>query len=325
MPTPLLWRCGACYPDLVILAVGTSPAWQRTVEIPSLRVGGVNRVRAVHECAAGKAVNVAVAAHRLAERSLVLTTSGGIRGQRLADDLSRVGVGLRLVPVATPTRVCTTLLSDAGATELVEPAGAMSEQEVEQFVRAFTDLREASVVVLSGSLAVGVPASLYAELVGLARGPVVVDASGPALLASLEAGPLVVKPSRGELECTLACKLDRESDLRDAMAFLVARGARWVVLSDGGESLWVLGEGVYYRAVPPSVSVVNPIGSGDCLAAGIACGIRQGLSVRDAVRLGMACAAANVRSLLPARFERDQCTRLLESVRLPPAPGALPP
>jgi tagatose 6-phosphate kinase len=310
---------------VVIVAVGTSPAWQRTLEIPSLGIGSVNRVRAVHECAAGKAVNVAVAAHRLGEQSLVLTTSGGTTGQRLVEDLSLLGVELRTVPVATPTRVCTTLLGDAGATELVEPAGSMTGLEIEQFIQAFADLRRAAVVVLSGSLARGVPSSLYAELARLARGAVVVDACGSALLAALEAGPLVVKPSRGELERTLECTLDRERDLRDAMAFLVARGARWVVLSDGGEALWVLGQGVVYRAVPPAVSIVNPIGSGDCLAAGIACGIGRGLAVQDAVRLGMACAAANLATVLPARFERDPCMRLAERVRLLPVGASAPP
>ncbi|MBN1610734.1 MAG: 1-phosphofructokinase family hexose kinase [Polyangiaceae bacterium] len=310
----------------MILAVGTSPAWQRTLEIPSLCIGTVNRASAVHECAAGKAVNVAVAAHRLGERSRVLTTSGGRLGQRLADDLSLLGVERELIPVATPTRVCTTLLSDAGATELVEPAGSMSEQEVEQLSRFLSDSRQAAVVVFSGSLARGVSSSLYAELGRFVQGPVVVDASGPELLASLEAGPLVVKPSRGELERTLGCTLDRERDLRDAMGFLVARGARWVVLSDGGEALWAFGQDVVYRAEPPRVSVVNPIGSGDCLAAGIACGISRGLSMQDAVRLGMACAAANLATVLPARFERDQCMRLLERVRLLPlGPGSLSP
>jgi tagatose 6-phosphate kinase len=304
----------------VILAVGTSPAWQRTLELPSLGLGRVNRARAVHECAAGKAVNVAVAAHRLGERSVVLTTSGGMFGQRLAEDLSLSGVEARLVPVAAPTRVCTTLLADSGATELVEPSGTMSEQELLELFRTFAELRQAAAVVASGSLAAGVPSSLYADLVHLASGPVVVDARGPELLAALEAGPMVVKPSRSELERTLECTLERERDLREAMAFLVARGARWVVVSDGREALWALGQGVAYRAEPPRVSVVNPIGSGDCLAAGIACGILRGLAMEDAVRLGMACAAANLATLLPARFERERCMKYLAEVKLVPLP-----
>lgn len=279
-----------------------------------LEVGSVNRVAAVHECAAGKAVNVAVAAHALGEESLVLTTLGGMAGQRLAEDLATLGVRSRVVPVGTPTRVCTTLLTESGATELVEPAGSMTEQETERFVQEFADLREPAVVVLSGSLASGVPSLLYARLARRARGPVVIDACGPELLAALETAPLVVKPSKTELERTLECTLDRESELHDAMVHLAARGARWVVVSHGGDALWVLGHGVLYRAWPSKIRVVNPIGSGDCLAAGIACGILRGLAMLDAIRLGMACAAANAATLLPARIDRDQCTALAERV-----------
>ena len=59
-----------------------------------------------------------------------------------------------------------------------------------------------------------------------------------------------------------------------------------------------------YRFHPlPVEKVVNPIGCGDAMAAAIAWATRQGLGVVEAVRLGIAAAAENLRQLLPCRFD----------------------
>ena len=57
------------------------------------------------------------------------------------------------------------------ATELVENAGPMTEEEIAQFAQAFAELApNAQIVVLTGSLPQVGPANLYYEL--LARFPV---------------------------------------------------------------------------------------------------------------------------------------------------------
>jgi sugar/nucleoside kinase (ribokinase family) len=47
---------------------------------------------------------------------------------------------------------------------------------------------------------------------------------------------------------------------------------------------------------------VNPIASGDAVASTIAWATRSGRPLPDAVRLGIAAAAQNVRQLLPCRL-----------------------
>ena len=49
---------------------------------------------------------------------------------------------------------------------------------------------------------------------------------------------------------------------------------------------------------------MNPIGSGDCLAAGVAWALREGASMVEAIRFGMAAAAKNATMLLPSRLEK---------------------
>jgi fructose-1-phosphate kinase PfkB-like protein len=62
------------------------------------------------------------------------------------------------------------------------------------------------------------------------------------------------------------------------------------------------------------VETVNPIGSGDCLAAGIAYGTARGLPPLEAIRLGIAAAAENAASLLPGHIEPASVERRLARI-----------
>ena len=107
-----------------------------------------------------------------------------------------------------------------------------------------------------------------------------------------------------------------DAALADAIRELHDRGAQWVVITAGAGPLWVSGEGRVERITPPPpVSVVNPIGSGDCLAAGVAWGLSTGHDPWQAVRLGVAAAVENVVQLLPGRIDPVCVGRLAETLR----------
>src|SRR5207247_7551259 len=137
-------------------------------------------------------------------------------------------------------------------------------------------------------LPAGVPATLYRDLIRKTRGRVILDAQGAPLLGALECRPFVIKPNREELANTLGRPLDTDAELHAAMRELCRRGAEWVVVTQGKERVWVASEREQFSATPPADEVVNPIGSGDCLAAGIAGGLARGDDVPDAVHLRLA-------------------------------------
>ncbi len=143
-----------------------------------------------------------------------------------------------------------------------------------------------------------------------------VDVRGPELWHALACGPLLVKPNREELARTVGRPLSTLAELRAAVRELRDRGAQWVAITTGGEPVYVAGPGREFQLRPPRVEVVNPIGSGDCLAAGFAWGIVGGLSVEEALRLGVAAAAFNVSRLLPARLEAEAIRSLVEKVEV---------
>ena len=94
-------------------------------------------------------------------------------------------------------------------------------------------------------------------------------------------------------------------------------GAQWVVVTQGAETVWISSSERVYRLAPPRIAeVVNPIGCGDSLAAGIAWATRRGDSIVDAVRFGIGAAGDNLGKLLPCRLERENVANLAGKVEV---------
>jgi fructose-1-phosphate kinase PfkB-like protein len=132
---------------------------------------------------------------------------------------------------------------------------------------------------------------------------VILDASGAELLAALPLKPFCVKPNREELAKTLGRSLSSDDDLKEAMLQINSLGAEWVVVSQGAKPLWASSAERIFVFRPPKIDAANPIGSGDCLASGIAWGLYSGMDMPEAIRLGIAAATENTSMLLPARLD----------------------
>ena len=304
----------------MILSAGLTPAWQQILVFDRLSPGEVNRAREAVWCGSGKVLNVGLAAHHLGGPSLTLAPLGGPPLLEIEREFAEMGVPRRWIRTEAATRVCTTLLDRATGqiTELVENGRPLNDGELRAYLDAYSEeAARADVVVLTGSLPAGVPISFYRELVAATRCPIVLDFRGEGLLSVLDLKPYVVKPNREELGQTIGRVLDDDAALLDAMRELNRLGAQWVVVTDGAKAVWVSSLEHVYRLVPPRIEeVVNPIGCGDSLAAGIAWATRRGEPIIDAVRLGIGAAADNLSKVLPCRLEMDQATALAERVEV---------
>lgn len=308
----------------MILCVGGTPAVQRTLLFESFKVGGVNRARELHVTAAGKVTNAARVATTVGGRALLATFLGGDSGHFVAAELDAGGIVYRPVWVDPPTRTCTTLVpDDVPVTELVEeapevPAEAVAELEA----TVVRHLGEAEVLCLTGSFPPGVPENFYGRLVGHAHGakvPVIVDAQKALLRGALAEGPFLVKPNLEEAAATLDLSLtdDEEEDAETAVAALTESGAEWALVTTGATGA-MLGDvsGGRWRLQPPKVEAVNPIGSGDSLAAGLAVAFARGEPVPEAATFSIACAAANVLTPTSGVVRPGDVERLRPWVRL---------
>jgi 1-phosphofructokinase family hexose kinase len=304
----------------VILCVGLTPAQQQIMVFDHFRLGEVNRASQVAWCTSGKVVNLAVAVRLLGEECLMLSTVGGQAAAQIDREMEELGIGRRWVHTQSATRVCTTIL-DRGAcsiTELVENGRPLLPGELEEFAAVYAEeAARADVAAFSGSLPAGTPAAYYRRLVEKTRCPAVFDFRGEGLLGCLDLKPYVVKPNREELGQTMGRPIRDDDQLLAAMRELNRRGAQWVVITQGAGPVWVTSLSRAWRLYPPPAGeVVNPIGCGDALTAGIACATRRGADIVEAVQLGMAAAAANLQHLLPGRFDSAGIEERARGVRV---------
>jgi len=291
----------------MILAAGLTPAWQRILVFDRLRLGEVNRAVEASACASGKVLNVARACCALGVKATALTVVGGSAGEAIRQEFERDSLPADWISSPRPTRVCTTLIDpEGGVTELVENSLPLDHGELERFRSRYLEAAGAAeTVVLSGSLPPQTPTEFYRELIETTPGRVILDARGPELRAALAARPYLVKPNRQELEATVGRALETDESVVAALRELNRQGATWALVTQGAGAVWATSLTETLRFDPPALTAVrNPIGCGDCLAAGIAVGLQCSEELAEAVRLGLAAAAENALELLPARLER---------------------
>jgi tagatose 6-phosphate kinase len=300
----------------MILVVGLSPAWQRTLVFEELVPNKVNRATHVSETASGKGVNVARVASILGADVRLLTVAGGARGRLLRATLERQRFVTRIVRVTAETRVCQTLLGGEGTTELVEESGALTSIEVVNVLRAFgEEVRKAKLVILTGTVPEGCGDNFHARLVVEAQRlgvPALIDAQKAQLVKAVKRGPFLVKINRDELAAATRMNCAQTSGLSRALRKLLKEGPQHVVITDGAKGVYVSEKPG--RAVtmlePPRVKAKNPIGSGDAMMAGIAVALLRGESMAEAVRLGIACGVANAMTAEPGFVRLADVKRL---------------
>ena len=304
----------------MIVTVGLTPAWQQILVFDQFRYGEVNRAQEAHWCASGKVFNAGIAAHRLGAPSLTVAVAGGPVLPQIEQDLDSLGVPRRLVHTQAATRVCTTILDrqQGAMTELVENGRPVQPAELDALAELYrTEVARAEVAVIIGSLPAGTPETYYRRLLQSTPCPAVLDFRGQGLLDLLDLRPWLVKPNREELAASLGRELDTDQELLAAMAELNQRGAQWVLVTQGPGPIWVRSEQQTLRVTPPRIQrVVNPIGCGDAMSAGLAWSLHAGKPMSEAVRWAAAASAANLQQLLPCRFAPALIPALAQRVKV---------
>lgn len=282
----------------MILCVGTTPVFQRSMVFERLRLDDVNRAASVHDYASGKSVNVARVLHALGENAVATGFAGGPRGEAMRRDLDAVGMRHEFVTTRALTRQCITVVDREKntATELVEESSPVDEGDWASLYETIDRLlRGADGLVLSGSLPPGAPTDFYASCLTQASGkrlPTVLDTRGEPLRAALRHGGFVVKLNREELASTVGRPLASDEELTAAMrsampaggATVVTLGAAGAIATDGRDT---------WRVRVPAVTTRSAVGSGDAFAAGLITGMVRHLALPEALALAAACGAAN--------------------------------
>jgi 1-phosphofructokinase family hexose kinase len=312
----------------MLLILTPNPAIDRTLLIPGMQPGGVYRAERVLVAAGGKGLNVARAAHSLGQPLQVCAPLGGLAGQMLAQLAAEEGLAGRWSwHPDGETRTCVLVVDPQGsdATALNEPGMPLTPAAWQAFAAVALDAAAAAeLVVSSGSMPPGVPPDALTNLLrALAASGrrVIVDTSGAALQTALEAAPYGIKVNGSELGAVLNRPVASLDDAATALADLRARGIALAMVSLGAAGALAATDEGTCHAQPPAIHAISTIGAGDSLLAGLATGLLRGEPLPEALRLGVACGAADALSIGGGLLEPTELARLhaATSVRwLPP-------
>ena len=307
----------------MIITVTLNAAIDKSLSVPSFRLGRRHRTVERRVLAGGKGVNVARMLKTLGEPVIATGFVGGPTGTQIVAQLAEESILHDFVRIHGESRTNTSVLDPTTGeqTEINEQGPTVEPDEVEQFREKLLYLaRGSAIVVLAGSLPRGIEPDFYAQLVReLRRLDVItiVDTDGEPLRHAVRAEPDAVSPNILEAEELVGHEFHDEGDRADAVREIVSLGARSAIMTteDGcWAQVLVDGSPRAYRVTAPEVEPVATIGAGDAFLAGFTSARYRGESPSECLRLGVACGAESTGRLGAGLIDARAVERLLADV-----------
>ncbi|MBI5926968.1 MAG: 1-phosphofructokinase family hexose kinase [Aquabacterium sp.] len=305
-----------------ILTLTMNPAVDVFTSIDRVTPGHKLRCEPAQTHPGGGGINVARVLHRLGADVRALYTSGGVTGRVLRELLAQEQIPAQAIEITNETRESFTVHEGCSGQDFrfVLPGPLLSEVEWRTCLDATSQAQAARYVIASGSLPPGVPSDFYAQMASQARTQgnlFVLDTSGAALRAALQAGVHLVKPSLRELRDLTGRPLAAESDWCEAARGLIHQGrAHIVALSLGEDGALLVTAEQAWRAHALKVEVASTIGAGDSFLAGLVWALDQQHDMAQALRYAMAAGAAALLTSGTSLCQTADIQRLLGDVQV---------
>ena len=306
----------------MITSVSLNPSIDRTLAVEGFNMGGLNRVVAKSDVAAGKGINVALTVSGLGLDSecigFMYRDSAPLFEKRLM--LNSTAYEFIWCEGSVRTNIKVFDRAAGVVTELNESGMNVDEEALASMVDLVVRHSENSdYLVLSGSVPPGCPPDYYRTLINAVEGlgcRCVLDADGDRLKYGLEARPFMIKPNRYELETMTGSALKSISDVRAAALRYIDMGVQVVAVSLGVDGALITdGETTLY-APRMNIEVKGTVGAGDAMVAGLAAGFMGENELEECFRMGVACASARCMTEGYKTIDRTVYRAFLDMVRI---------
>jgi 1-phosphofructokinase len=275
----------------VILTVTFNPAVDHTVKLDGeLSLEEAKRTDDAEFDAGGNGINVAEFLTAMDVEAEATGPVGGFTGEFLKQTLTEEAVKTDFVDTDGVTRMNQTILTEDGEYKINKEGPKLGEEVVEKIVSKVKE-ESPEFLLISGSLPPGLEAEDIDRVAGNHSGKTVVDLHGD-VMRELDEKYFFCKPNRYELEKASQMSAKTIEEAEDA-AEVLARDQRFEkVFASLGEEGLVFSDGEEtFHAKPPEVDVVDTVGAGDALVAGVLSVLHEGGSDEAAARKGLAAAA----------------------------------
>lgn len=283
----------------MIFCVSPNPALDHTLVVPLFKQGEVLRAVSSLGAAGGKGLNVARAAQILGAQTRSFCFLGGRMGHMIADLAQQENLQGDWVWINGETRTCVIIAdgSTGEATVINEQGPSVTPDDWDNLHQSvMANIGEASDVCFSGSLPPNSPMEKFVALVEAVRDAgkrVWVDTSNAPLHAILPVSGVTIKINGDEAGAILNKTVNTPQLAVAAAHEFQQRRAGNVVITLGKDGAVLADETGNWWAKPPSITVKDPIGSGDSFLGGLVTAIAVGHEAKVALQHGVAAGAAN--------------------------------
>ncbi|MEG0360240.1 MAG: 1-phosphofructokinase [Longicatena sp.] len=306
----------------MIITVTFNPAIDKTAEVESLVVGGLNRLKNVRADAGGKGVNVSKTIKALGGTSLCTGFLAGASGKFIETSLDEINILHEFVWVEGSTRTNLKVLDqDLELTELNEAGPIIHQQDIERFMRLLIEhCDQDSIVVLSGNVSEGVNKTIYRDMIMAMKESyvrVILDADGDLFKEGIKAHPTLIKPNKYELATYFNVAQDISNTELIALAkTLLNEDTKLVVVSMGKEgSIFIQEDGVYLVDAL-SIQAHSSVGAGDAMVGAIAYALEQRMEISTLIRLAVASSAGAVMTKGTKPADKEVVEELMKQVNI---------
>jgi len=248
--------------------------------------------------AGGGGINVARAVHALGMDALAVFPAGGAAGELIDHLLNEEGVDHGIVAISGFTRESLNIVERESGKQFrfILPGPEIGPADQQRCLDALAAAAaDATYIIASGSLPMGVPDDFYkcvAQLAAARGKRLVLDTSGAALRKA-GSGIYLLKPSLTELADLVGRPICSEHEENQAARELIERNyCEIAVVSLGARGAVLASKEAVHRLPAVEISAKGGVGAGDSMLAGIIVGLNRGLSLVEAVRFGIAAGAA---------------------------------
>ena len=309
----------------MIITVTLNAAIDKSLSVPSFRLGRRHRTVESRALAGGKGVNVARMLKTLGEPVIATGFAGGATGTHIVEQLTEESILNDFVRIREESRTNTSVLDPTNGeqTEINERGPSVSAKEVELFRDKLLYLaRGADIIVFAGSLPRGIEPDLYATMIrDLQKLDIttVIDTDGDPLRHAVRAEPDVVSPNVLEAEELIGHEFADEQERSLAVREIAALGPREAIMTlpDGcfAQVLVDGRPGLKRVRVAPREPVARR-GSGDAFLAGYLSARYESRPPDQCLRFGVACGAESTGRLGAGLIDPREARRLLSEIEL---------
>ncbi|TQR26539.1 1-phosphofructokinase [Bacillus safensis] len=272
-----------------------NPAIDLYIALKEMRANAVNRTEDEDYQPNGKGVNVSIMLKKYGFTSTALGFIAGFSGSYIEQSLKDLSIQTDFISVEGITRI-NVFINTTEEYKLVNQGPAIEEKALHAFREKIAAIPQGGILIMSGSLPKGVPASIFSEVAAIChqqKVKFILDTSSAAVLETLQYKPYLLKPNEEEIAAFFGKTHPlTEKELIQSGEKLIEMGAEQVLISRGEEGALFITKDAVFKGNAPTGTVVNTACSGDAMLAAFLSKHLEEHSPEECLRYGIATGAS---------------------------------